>query len=67
MNLNQEEITILNITMRNLVLKKRTGEIGIMHGADRFVSTQLCLRKVDIKHLNNAFKKLGIASEIKSI
>ena len=66
MNLNSEETHMLIRTLRHFVLKKRTGEIGIIHGQDRFVSTQMCLKKNEIKNLNSAFKKLGIGDEIPS-
>ena len=37
--LNEEEAYLLKEVLSRLKVRKRTGELGIMHGADRFVST----------------------------
>ena len=58
--LNAPESNTLARAVRHLVIHSRTGELGIMHGADRFVSTHDCFRKADLEQLELAVKKLGI-------
>jgi hypothetical protein len=43
------------------VIKSRTGEIGILHGADRFVSTNSILKKEEIEILDKVFNKAGLS------
>jgi F0F1-type ATP synthase epsilon subunit len=58
--LTAEEAQALRAAVSALVIKTRTGELGIMHGADRFVSTQLIYRKEDRRALDAAARKLGL-------
>lgn len=44
-SLNDEEAEVLRIVLGLLVIKRRTKEIGITHGMDRFVSTNRVLNK----------------------
>lgn len=62
--LNSEETQILKRALSHLVLRSRTGEIGIHHGANRFVSTNDCFKKKDLEALDSAFKKVGIPSGV---
>ena len=66
-NFTSEENEILKILLSQFVIKKRSGEIGIMHGADRFITTNLSIKKSEKVILNSAFKKLGIHSTPKEI
>ena len=43
--LSDDEIAVLRVVLRAVVIKSRTGELGIVHGMDRFVSTQQILKK----------------------
>ena len=56
------EAQALRTALSALVLKARTGELGIMHGADRFVSTQRIFKKADRDALQAAAQKLGLRS-----
>lgn len=51
--------------VRHLVLCERTDELGIIHGADRFVSTvavyESMTQREDLKPLELALKKLGVS------
>ena len=58
------EIDALRLVLRSLSVRDRTGEIGIMHGADRFVSTKVCLKKADRQALNRAAQKLGLSKGV---
>jgi hypothetical protein len=60
--LTPEETVVLKAILAKLAIKSRTGEIGIMHGADRFVSSQLALKKPDRELLTSIAKKLGLES-----
>lgn len=57
--LSSEELKILGKVLSKIVIKSRTGELGIMHGADRFVSTQLLLKKEEIIALEQINLKIG--------
>ena len=58
--LTAEEAEALRVALSTLVVKGRSGELGIMHGADRFVSTQRIFRKKDREMLDAAARKLGL-------
>ncbi|WP_020413054.1 hypothetical protein [Microbulbifer variabilis] len=66
-DLSDEEISTLREVTKQLVVKKRTGEVGIMHGMNRFVSTRVVLKKRDRENLSSAFKKLGLAGFPKEV
>ena len=57
--LNGEEVEALRVILSKLVIRERSGEIGITHGMDRFVSTQLSLRKDEKKLVAGVYRKLG--------
>jgi hypothetical protein len=58
--LTAEEAEAVRAALSLLVVKNRTGELGIMHGADRFVSAQRIFRKQDRQALDAAARKLGL-------
>lgn len=58
--LTPEETIVLKAILAKLAIKNRTGEIGIMHGMDRFVSSQLILKKPEQELLTSIGKKLGL-------
>jgi F0F1-type ATP synthase epsilon subunit len=49
--ITSDEIEVLRKVLHNVVIKSRTGEIGIMHGAERFVSTNNTFKKEEIKSI----------------
>jgi hypothetical protein len=59
--LSPEEAAALRTVLQALVVKRRTGELGIVHGAGRFVSTQRIYRKPELEALQAAARKLGAA------
>ena len=65
--LSSEELQILRAALAPLVVKIRTGELGILHGMERFVSTQVILKKKDLDVLDSAAKKLGLGDGIKRV
>ncbi|HEX8905571.1 MAG TPA: hypothetical protein VF771_12045 [Longimicrobiaceae bacterium] len=57
--LSPEEAAALRSAVSALVVKRRTGELGILHGAARFVSTQRIFRRPELEALRAAARKLG--------
>jgi len=58
--LSPGEAAALRTALSALVVKTRTGELGIMHGAARFVSTQRIFRRPELEALQTAARKLGL-------
>ena len=58
--LTAAEADVLRTVLAALSVKGRTGEVGIIHGADRFVSTQQILKKADREALESAAMKVGL-------
>ena len=58
--LTQEEVDTLKPIISKLCIRRRTGELGILHGLDRFVSLQIILKKLNIEVLENIAKKVGL-------
>ncbi len=58
--LSENELQLLRGVLSQIVIKDRTGELGIMHGANRFVSTDLSLKKQHRQTLSSAYQKLGL-------
>lgn len=63
--LSSEELQLLRMIISPLVIKSRTGELGISHGMDRFVSSQVILKKKDLELLDSLAKKVGLGNGIK--
>ncbi len=59
--INDHEINVLKKTLGSIVIKARTGEIGIIHGAERFVSTNNILKKDEISVLEKILSKIGLS------
>ncbi len=59
--LTAEEAEMVRAALALLVVRDRTGELGIVHGANRFVSTNRSFRKQDRQTLDAAVRKLGLA------
>lgn len=59
--LSTEEAQALRTTLSTLVARDRTGELGILHGLERFVSTQRIFTKAERAALDTAARKLGLA------
>jgi hypothetical protein len=59
--LTPDEANALRSALSTLVVKARTGELGLLHGADRFVSSQRIFKKAERDALDAAARKLGLA------
>ena len=62
--LNDEEADVLRSVLSVLAIKRRTREIGIAHGMDRFVSTNKVLNKHSNEVLDGIAKKLGLVNGV---
>jgi hypothetical protein len=58
--LTLEEVETLRLIFSKLCIRRRTGELGFLHGLDRFVSLQIVLKKTAIEVLENIAKKIGL-------
>ena len=65
--LKADEVAVLRAILSKLAVRSRTGELGIVHGAERFVSTQLCLSKVDRTVLADVASKVGLKRGIQEV
>jgi len=60
-SLSADETTELRSVLSVMVLRERTGEIGILHGMDRFVSTHVCKKKKEIEVLDAVAQRCGLS------
>ncbi|HEX8522596.1 MAG TPA: hypothetical protein VF669_10100 [Tepidisphaeraceae bacterium] len=58
--LDGDEAEMLRVVLSTVVVEKRTGQIGIVHGAERFVSTQVVLKKEGRALLDKLARKVGL-------
>ena len=65
--LRQEEANAVADALRQLVICDRTGELGILHGMDRFVATAVVLKKPEREQLNAGARKIGLAGGIPTV
>jgi hypothetical protein len=63
--LSKEEASILREVLAHMKIRNRTGELGILHGMERFVSTNVTLKKQHLELLDSAAKRLGLSNGIK--
>lgn len=60
-SLTPEEANELRPVLSAIVLRERTGEIGVLHGLDRFVSTHVCKKKKEIETLDTLAQRWGLS------
>ncbi len=65
--LEQEETEILKAVLHLLKVQKRTGDLGIIHGANQFVSTNVRLRKNELHLLDKIASKVGLTSGLAKV
>jgi hypothetical protein len=58
--LNEEEAKELRTVLSLIQIRERTGELGVVHGLDRFVSTNVCKKKKEIETLDAVARRCGI-------
>ncbi len=62
LRLTGDEANALRAILSTLVLRDRTGERGVLHGLDRFVSTNRTFSKPQREAIESAVRKLGLHS-----
>lgn len=65
--INSEEVQVLAKLLSQIYIKQRTGEVGIIHGMSRFVSTSFILKKTEQESLNKLVKKIGLTKGINKL
>jgi hypothetical protein len=65
--LTDEEAQVMRDVLRRLVIRTRTGEVGIVHGMERFVSSQAVLKRKELETLDSAARKLGLGGGVKRV
>jgi hypothetical protein len=60
--LTSDEAKELRIALSTILVRERTGEIGITHGLERFVSTNITRRKPELAHLDAVARKIGLGA-----
>lgn len=58
--LTPDEANALRVALSSLAIRNRTGELGVLHGMDRFVSTNRTLSKTERNSLDQACRKIGL-------
>ena len=58
--LDKDEVEMLRLILSKVAVEKRTGQIGIIHGADPFISTQVVLKKDGRTLLYKLARKIGL-------
>lgn len=56
-----DERAVLRLALEQVVVQSPTGQLGILHGMDPFVSTHQSLTKAQRQHLDSAARKLGLS------
>jgi hypothetical protein len=62
--LTAQEAAVLAALLRKIVVRDRTGDVGVVHGMDRFVAAELILKKRERADLDTVTRKLGIGAAI---
>ena len=65
LKLTEDETQALRAVLSCLVLRDRTGELGLMHGADRFVSSQRTFTKPERTVIQSLAKKAGLSGGLR--
>jgi hypothetical protein len=65
LKLSPEEAQVLRKALSALAIRQRTGELGILHGMERFVSTNVSFRRPDLEALDAAARRLGLPDGVR--
>jgi hypothetical protein len=67
LKLTPEEATALQRVLQAVAIRERTGEIGVIHGLERFVSTQVTLKRHDLELLDSIARKVGLVQGLRRV
>lgn len=59
--LTAAETDVLRMVLQTIVVRSRTGELGLEHGLDRFVGSTLMMRRPERDALEQVAKKVGLS------
>lgn len=59
--LTRDEVEVPRRVLRTCAIRRWTGEIGVVYGMNRFVSTHQSLKKEERDALDNVARKLGLS------
>lgn len=62
---SEAEARALRAVLAAVTIRRRTGELGITHGLERFVSTQVVLKATQQTALDAAARKLGLGGGVR--
>ena len=65
--LTSEQAAAVASALRELAIRSRTGELGVLHGMDRFVATGCPLKKEQRATLDEAARKLGLTDGVRVV
>jgi hypothetical protein len=63
--LTDEERQVLRRALQALAVRARTGELGLLHGLDRFVSSQGIFKRSDLASLDSTARKVGLSGGVR--
>ena len=62
--LSDEQVAVLRVVLQSVCIKSRTGELGVTHGLDRFVSTNRTLKTAERDLLDEVARKVGLSAGV---
>ena len=62
-----DELQAIQFSLGALVVQCLAGQLGIMRGANRFISLCIALKKSDPAFLNSAYRKWGLGNGLKIV
>ncbi|HTJ00039.1 MAG TPA: hypothetical protein VL527_14250 [Dongiaceae bacterium] len=65
LKITEDETQALRTILSCLVVRDRTGELGMLHGADRFVSSQRIFTKPERLVIQSLAKKAGLSGGLR--
>ena len=58
--LSSAEANAVRLVLQSVVIRARTGELGLAHGLDRFVGSSVMLGRPEREALEQVAKKVGL-------
>ncbi len=56
-----DEVEVLRRVLRVCVIHRKSGQVGVLHGMNRFVSAHVSLRKQEREALDSVARKVGLS------
>jgi hypothetical protein len=65
--LRPEEVSALRVILQAIAVAQPSGEIGVVHGPDRFVTSRYGLDASSLKGIEQLARKLDVPGGIKTV